>query len=1298
MSAPDKEDGLPPPVQAPASAMSTSRTRFAAPATSNVQRFRVHWARLRKRIGTGSADAPSESAYDDTLDGSGTWRRASDNRSSHVGAGTGGAWNNVGGQENEPQEVDEIVVNNSYAGLGYGAPDEENESHTGRTTSEKHPDAGTSSHNHPTTDKESTTTLSVWDRWVILSIIRWRIIPGFARFHSLSFADPNSEAQYSRESWYSNKALAILTGCWLILNWVITCAVATNLTVPDKAFYYGLSAFLNIPVPIMIIFDWPRKRPILYQSWLTVTLWTWAFYNLLTLRLCGYYPPMHRFFTCGAKDFQGMFYFAAAFPTVGLFALQQRRVPALFGGLSFFIIAGSLVLPYRRSFVRNLLNVLIFHVILLYAHFMREHAERRLYTLRDQVKLQYKATQKAQVSERKASDSKRRLTSYIFHEVRVPLNTAMLALQNLEATFPDSQRDSDQAIELGALNASLSMMSKDNNRMDAGRFESVSKPFAFHKVIRSSMVGLQLLANSKGLELVTDFDRNIDLVARSMMFRAQGQTEEWIAWHLACGPPEDAEVLGDEMRLTQVVTNLTSNAYKFTPGGPGGRITVRTKLLYPEPGSQTATTVTASGPSSEATVINGRLAPNRRQPHHSLTESTDATAVELESSRDLEQDGGLSVSRLKGHDEAMEAEAQKKVLEEEAREDAGQRTKQRARKTIVVRIEVHDTGVGIKPRDMIDNRLFSPYVQTEIGRHQGGKGTGLGLALVRHIVKLSGGRLGVQSRPEGGSCFWVEFPFGIPTQATDHTMPMPTPFPQRDPFSYLGNDATTPFTDATQSSGFTNAPNFLDLKGPTVPAEMMDTIVDELPDSALPTPVKLGDGSGSPTPRSGSATIQDGRTGPLLPMPAPATSTIPSPPFTVNIPLQPLGRSSQSQFHPPISPVPSNDSRQSHSRSASESPSHLRSASISNVNNATSISMPISIPIAMPVPSLAQNNYDPNTTQNPLEVITSPTPPIIPALTSAAVAGIGMGSGGSGSLALPSGMNPLMKTESRGSMAGSQVSPRDPSPSLSARSGPRARPPVLGSLPHNPLSSVNVTASTNGGSSGPAARPNLIRLPTATDSSTISAIAAINSGSTSGAVKTPASTPSSFGAVTNYNPRSNPSNASPSSVGQGSEIGSVRALVVDDDPLTRRLMERMLQRIGCVVDTAENGQMALDMILGDAKDENAAHPSKTESNYDVVFLDNQMPIMSGVAMVKKLREEGRTEFTVGITGNALKEDQVEYMEAGLDRVLTKPVLERSLREMLRYALDRRKPSLAHTGDSASGSPSGSPGEEKTPSA
>ena len=58
----------------------------------------------------------------------------------------------------------------------------------------------------------------------------------------------------------------------------------------------------------------------------------------------------------------------------------------------------------------DLANFIFFQAFLLYIHYMRENAERRLYTLRDQLKVSYRATQKAQVNERKAADSKRRLT------------------------------------------------------------------------------------------------------------------------------------------------------------------------------------------------------------------------------------------------------------------------------------------------------------------------------------------------------------------------------------------------------------------------------------------------------------------------------------------------------------------------------------------------------------------------------------------------------------------------------------------------------------------------------------------------------------------------------------------------------------------------------------------------------------------------------------------------------------------------------------------------------------------------
>lgn len=311
---------LPPPVQQAPSISAPTRARFLpnpAGSVSSNRGFRVHWARLKKKINSGSQDAPSESYVDDTLDGSSTWRRASDYPSSSglypttSSTHQNPAWNRVGGVDSEPDEVDEIVVDNHYEGYNDG-PDG-NESHTGRSASERPFDPASSSHN-PHTDRESTNTVSIWDRYLLLTLIRWRLWPALRRFHSLGFSDPVAEAQYSRESWwatftsartwlhnltsnltrYSAKALAVYSGLWFILNWVLACALLPSpLNDLDKIFYFCVcSSFMtlppikltictqwlpifNIPVPLLIIFDWPRKRPVFYQMFITVTIWSW---------------------------------------------------------------------------------------------------------------------------------------------------------------------------------------------------------------------------------------------------------------------------------------------------------------------------------------------------------------------------------------------------------------------------------------------------------------------------------------------------------------------------------------------------------------------------------------------------------------------------------------------------------------------------------------------------------------------------------------------------------------------------------------------------------------------------------------------------------------------------------------------------------------------------------------------------------------------------------------------------------------------------------------------------------------
>jgi len=71
---------------------------------------------------------------------------------------------------------------------------------------------------------------------------------------------------------------------------------------------------------------------------------------------------------------------------------------------------------------------------------------------------------------------------------------------------------------------------------------------------------------------------------------------------------------------------------------------------------------------------------------------------------------------------------------------------------MLLRIEVHDTGIGIAPEQM--PRLFKPFEQIDhtLARRFGG--TGLGLAICRHLAHAMGGDCGATSEPDVGSRFW----------------------------------------------------------------------------------------------------------------------------------------------------------------------------------------------------------------------------------------------------------------------------------------------------------------------------------------------------------------------------------------------------------------------------------------------------------------------------------------------------------------------------------------------------------------
>ena len=91
-----------------------------------------------------------------------------------------------------------------------------------------------------------------------------------------------------------------------------------------------------------------------------------------------------------------------------------------------------------------------------------------------------------------------------------------------------------------------------------------------------------------------------------------------------------------------------------------------------------------------------------------------------------------------------------------------------------------------------------------------------------------------------------------------------------------------------------------------------------------------------------------------------------------------------------------------------------------------------------------------------------------------------------------------------------------------------------------------------------------------------------------------------------------------------------------------------LQEQGMIVDTASNGQIAVDMIR-----------EKGVDAYDFILMDVQMPIMDGYETTRRIRasEDPRiaTLPIVAMTANAFDEDRREALDAGMDAHVTKPI-------------------------------------------
>ena len=120
---------------------------------------------------------------------------------------------------------------------------------------------------------------------------------------------------------------------------------------------------------------------------------------------------------------------------------------------------------------------------------------------------------------------------------------------------------------------------------------------------------------------------------------------------------------------------------------------------------------------------------------------------------------------------------------------------------------------------------------------------------------------------------------------------------------------------------------------------------------------------------------------------------------------------------------------------------------------------------------------------------------------------------------------------------------------------------------------------------------------------------------------------------------------------------SARILVVDDNDMNLEVIEGLLEQTGIKVTTAESGKECLEILRG--------------NEFDVIFLDQMMPGMSGVQTLDKIREEGLAKKTpiIALTADAIVGAKDNYIKEGFSDYLSKPVIYDSLEAILQKHLD-----------------------------
>jgi CheY-like chemotaxis protein len=121
-------------------------------------------------------------------------------------------------------------------------------------------------------------------------------------------------------------------------------------------------------------------------------------------------------------------------------------------------------------------------------------------------------------------------------------------------------------------------------------------------------------------------------------------------------------------------------------------------------------------------------------------------------------------------------------------------------------------------------------------------------------------------------------------------------------------------------------------------------------------------------------------------------------------------------------------------------------------------------------------------------------------------------------------------------------------------------------------------------------------------------------------------------------------------------VRPLRILAAEDNAANQEVLRAMLELLGCEITIVDNGRAAVDAL-------------EQSRDYDIVFMDCQMPVLDGYHAASEIRrneEQGSREAIpiVAVTAHAYSGERAKVLAAGMDDYLTKPLSLGALRETL----------------------------------